>query len=150
MLTDELLTLAAAAGAAVATAAGTDAWEGLRTRLGGWLGRGDAGSEQEALAELDTTAAELLGRGTPTGAELERYGEAWRDRVAATLERLDGPERAEAADELARLVGQEQPAPSRGDQTVHGDIRVHARQGFVAHSINGNVYFGPPPPPVRP
>lgn len=153
MLTEELQTLAAAAGTAAATAAGTDAWEGLRTRLGGWFGRGDAHREQSALAELDAGAAELQEGGTPTGAALERYGAVWRDRVVVTLERLNGPEREEAAAELRRLVAAE-PAASEsrvGDQNVRGDIRVHAEQGSLAAGlINGNVSFGPPPPPVRP
>ncbi|MEU6484444.1 hypothetical protein [Streptomyces sp. NPDC046887] len=153
MLTEELLTLAAAAGAAVATAAGTDAWEGLRTRLGGWLGRGDARGGEGALAELDAGAAELLADGTPTRAELERYGAAWRDRVITTLERLDGPEREEAAAELHRLVEREPAAREvrGGDQHVQGGIRVHAEQGSLAAAlINGGVSFSPPPPPVRP
>ncbi|MEV7996885.1 hypothetical protein AB0O67_34895 [Streptomyces sp. NPDC086077] len=153
MLTEELLTLAAAAGAAVATAAGTDAWEGLRARLGHWFGRGDGRRGEAALAELDGSAAELLEGGTPTGGELERCGAAWRDRVVATLERLDGPDRDEAAHDLRRLLAEEPTAPKihSGDQHVQGDIRVHAEQGSLAAAlINGNVHFSPPPPPVRP
>ncbi|GGT03878.1 hypothetical protein [Streptomyces chromofuscus] len=153
MLTEELLTLAAAAGAAVATAAGTDAWEELRARLGAWFGRGDSRQEEAALEELDGSAAALLEGGTPTGAELERYGAAWRDRVVATLERLDGPDREDAARDLRRLVVEDPAAPEihGGDQNVRGDIRVHAEQGSLAAAlIQGNVHFGPPPPPVRP
>ncbi|MFE5810551.1 hypothetical protein [Streptomyces sp. NPDC056491] len=153
MLTDELLTLAAAAGAAVATAAGTDAWEGLRARLGVWFGRGDARLEESVLGELDSSADRLLEAGTPTGTELEHCGATWRDRVAAALEQLDGPDREDAARELSGLVaGETAPAPAPGgDQNVGGDIRVHAEQGSLAAGlINGNVTFSPPPPPVRP
>ncbi|WP_327260507.1 hypothetical protein OG444_02525 [Streptomyces sp. NBC_01232] len=153
MLTDELLTLAAAAGAAVATAAGTDAWEGLRARLAGWFGRGDARLEESVLGELDSSADRLLEAGTPTGTELEHCGATWRDRVAAALEQLDGPDREDAARELSGLVaGETAPAPAPGgDQNVRGDIRVHAEQGSLAAGlINGNVTFSPPPPPVRP
>ncbi|MFE0010762.1 hypothetical protein, partial [Streptomyces erythrochromogenes] len=134
-------------------AAGTDAWEGLRARLGGWFGRGDARLEESVLAELDSSADRLLDAGTPNGAELERYGAAWRDRVAAALEQLDGPDREDAARELRRLVtGETAPAPAPGGaQNVRGDIRVHAEQGSLAAAlINGNVTFSPPPPPVRP
>ncbi|WP_405786969.1 hypothetical protein OG753_02930 [Streptomyces sp. NBC_00029] len=153
MLTDELLTLAAAAGAAVATAAGTDAWEGLRARLAGWFGRGDARLEESVLGELDSSADRLLEAGTPTGTELEHCGATWRDRVAAALEQLDGPDREDAARELSGLVaGETAPAPAPGgDQNVRGDIRVHAEQGSLAAGlINGNVTFSPPPLPVRP
>ncbi|MEV6534608.1 hypothetical protein AB0M86_34335 [Streptomyces sp. NPDC051639] len=152
MLTDELLTLASATGAAVATAAGTDAWEGLRARLGRWFGRGDAGHEEGVLAELDASASELLASGAPTEAEFERYRAAWRDRVVAALVRLDERDREDAVRDLRRLIAQEAaPRVRSGDVNAQGDVKIRAEHGSLASgTINGNVNFGPPPPPVRP
>ncbi|MEU2623121.1 hypothetical protein ABZ642_34305 [Streptomyces sp. NPDC007157] len=153
MLSDELLALASATGAAVATAAGTDAWAGLRAGLGRWFGRGDAGREEGVLAALDASAAELLASGAPTEADFERYRSAWRDRVVAALVRLDEPDREGAVRDLRRLVAQEAAAPRArsGDVNAQGDVRIRAEHGSLASgTINGNVTFNPPPPPVRP
>ncbi|MGC8920741.1 hypothetical protein [Streptomyces griseoaurantiacus] len=153
MLNDELLALASAAGTAVATAAGTDTWEGVRARIGGWLSRGDARREEGVLAELDSGAAELLGSGGPTDAEVERYRAAWRDRVVAVLSMLDEPDRENAARDLRQLIAQEVAAPRLDGGSVHAqrDVQIRAEHGSLASGvINGDVNFSPPPPPVRP
>jgi hypothetical protein len=152
MLSDELLALASATGAAVATAAGTDAWEGLRARLGRWFGRGDAGREESLVAELDSSTSELLASDAPTEAELERYRAAWRDRVVAALVRLDETDREDAARDLRRLIAQETaPRVRSGDVNAQRDVQIRAEHGSLASgTINGNVTFSPPPPPVRP
>ncbi|MFJ1958558.1 hypothetical protein ACIOGT_39130 [Streptomyces microflavus] len=152
MLSEELLALASATGAAVATAAGTDAWQGLRARLGRWFGRGDAGREEGVLAELDSSASELFASGAPTEAEVERYRAAWRDRVVATLMRLDEGDLENAVRDLRRLMAPEAaPRFGSGDVNAQRDVQIRAEHGSLASGIiNGNVTFSPPPPPVRP
>ncbi|MFZ3474947.1 hypothetical protein ACODT3_01270 [Streptomyces sp. 4.24] len=61
--------LAAAGGAAVVQAAGTDAWTGLRQAVAGWFARGDARREQAALERLDQTADALRATQEDDGAE---------------------------------------------------------------------------------
>jgi predicted signal transduction protein with EAL and GGDEF domain len=59
MLTEALMAVSGAGGAAVVQAAGTDAWTGLRQRVARLLGRGDTQRERAELERLDRTAQTL-------------------------------------------------------------------------------------------
>lgn len=88
----ELIALATTAGTAVATAVGTDAWHGLRTQVARLFRHGHApeAAEQEALANLDSTAAELT-QAAPDTAEQARSAAAdlWAGHFQALLGELD-------------------------------------------------------------
>lgn len=89
MLDQALTALAAAGGAAVVQAAGTDLWTGLRQAVAGWFGRGDAEREQAELQRLDRTAAELRSAPADEAERLRIRAEAaWQARMEALLENL--------------------------------------------------------------
>ncbi|MFD3554459.1 hypothetical protein ACFWWA_20525 [Streptomyces goshikiensis] len=150
MLEQALVALAAAGGAAVVQAAGTDAWGGLRRAFARWFGRGDAQREQAALDNLDSTASEL-----ETADEDARRDQAvmWRTRIADRLEDLSGDEQALAAAQLDALVNgrSSQGSATAGQDglAVSGDFGgVHADRGSIAAvTIHGGAHIGPPPDP---
>ncbi|WP_371614235.1 hypothetical protein [Streptomyces sp. NBC_00454] len=100
MLVEALTTLAAAAGGAVAQAAGTDAWQAVRRRVAELSGRGDA-----ELERLDRTSR-ALEPGTTADQESERVRQAgmWQARFETLLESLDPEDQRRAADELRALL----------------------------------------------
>ncbi|MFI9810224.1 hypothetical protein ACIHEJ_39085 [Streptomyces sp. NPDC052301] len=154
MLDQALIALASAAGAAVASAAGTDAWIEIRARVASFFGRGGPpGAPQRALDRLDRSAGEL---------ESARSGEAdsvragvaasWRARFEDLLEGLDDPDRQDMVERLRELVALAQQAISgvsaEGEGIAFGgrtDIR--ADNGSVAAVRMGDVSIGNPPPP---
>ncbi|RSS70279.1 hypothetical protein [Streptomyces sp. WAC06614] len=153
MLEQELVALAAAGGAAVVQAAGTDAWGGVRRAFARWFGRGDERREERALERLDTTAAELEG----AGHDDTRRDQAvvWRTLIAARLEDLPGDERAVAAAELAALLNGAY-APHDGPAAGAGGVAVQAQDfggvqasggSIAALTINGGAAINPPPVP---
>ncbi|MFI0937597.1 hypothetical protein [Streptomyces sp. NPDC021020] len=156
MLEQALAALAASGGAAVVTAAGTDAWTELRARLARWFGRGSDRRETATLERLDTAAAELE---SAPGAELEavrgRVGVVWTNRIRDVLEDLDDGERASAADELRALLAELPAAPVQmsatdGSLVAGGDVHVHtaAPHSVAAAVIRGDVHVGVNPPPT--
>ncbi|MFF7889564.1 hypothetical protein ACH40F_53300 [Streptomyces sp. NPDC020794] len=125
--------LAAAGGSAVVQAAGTDAWEGLRSRLARWFGRGDAARERGELERLERSAAELEAADTGAAEQVRTRQEAvWTTRIEALLEGMDDDEeRARAAAELEQLLEQAAPSASGGGglvsgNTFHGPTAVQA------------------------
>ncbi|MFF0160641.1 hypothetical protein ACFYRY_24375 [Streptomyces sp. NPDC005263] len=105
MLVETITALAAASGAAVVQAAGTDAWNGLRTRAGRMLSRGDSAREQAELARLDLTAEALTSHdAVDTAAVRLRHEGVWQGRFEGLLQSIDGPELARTADELRELL----------------------------------------------
>jgi hypothetical protein len=155
MLEQALAALAASGGAAVATAAGTDAWTQLRTRVARWFGRGSDRRETVTLERLDTTAAELAAApGAELAAVRERAGAVWTNRIRDLLEDLDTAERTTAADELRALLA-ELPArteahASDGAVAAGRDVNVHATgpHSVAAAVIRGDVHVGANPPPT--
>ncbi|MFI6940809.1 hypothetical protein ACIBI4_16160 [Streptomyces sp. NPDC050418] len=147
MLDQALIALASAAGVAVAQAAGTDAWQGIRERVARLFGRGPApeAGEDAALARLDRTAAELEG----TASE-EAVAAAWETRFRDLLADAGDAERAEVAQQLRELVAL---ARESGGQvvgegiTVTGDVHIDAQDGSVAGLRIGNVTLGNPRQP---
>lgn len=126
MLTEALTALAAAGGTAVAQAAGTEAWTGIRQRAARLLGRGDPQRERAQLERLDVTAAALVSA-VADEANLVRQGQAaeWRARFETLLEDLDGSAGGEVAAELRALVAEAARAAGSGAR------------------MEGNVFHGP-------
>ncbi|MFI2199253.1 hypothetical protein ACH47Z_00430 [Streptomyces sp. NPDC020192] len=125
MLEQAWTALAAAGGAAVVRAAGTDAWTGLGEAVARWFARGDAQRERAERTRLDQTAGALR---SADDAERVRIREeaAWQARIEALLEGLDHIERVRAVEEL-RAVLAEHDRP--GTATADGSIAVGAGHG---------------------
>ncbi len=130
MLVEALMALAAAGGGAVVQAAGTDAWNGLRQRVGALFSQGDAAREQSELERLDRTA-QALGPGGAADEAAERLREAgvWQGRFESLLEGLDGSDREHAAQELRALLTF--VATATGDTALATGTAV-AREGGTA------------------
>ncbi|MFI6038094.1 hypothetical protein ACIBBD_28880 [Streptomyces sp. NPDC051315] len=144
MLVEALTALAAAGGGAVVQAAGTDAWNGLRRRVGEIFGRGDAARVQAELSRLDHTAQVLVpGASVDVAAERLRQEGVWAGRFEALLEGLDGPGRERAAEELRELLAF--VAASAGDAAV-ATGRAVARDGGSAVTGIKNTAGGRPGP----
>ncbi|MFE3646298.1 MULTISPECIES: hypothetical protein [unclassified Streptomyces] len=140
---EALRAVAAAGGAAVVRAAGTDAWADVRERTAGLFGGG--AERQQVLDALDRTRAELAAGGGAADA-----GAQWRDRFARRLDGLDGAERLRFIGGLAELAAAEAgpaAAGAGGGATVQGDLSVRAERGAVAGVFQGSVHLENPRPP---
>ncbi|WP_405407613.1 hypothetical protein [Streptomyces decoyicus] len=153
MLDQALTALAASGGTAVVTAAGTEAWTGLRQAVARWFGRGDAQREQTELQRLDQTGTALQDA-DPAEAERVRIRleASWQARIEAVLESLRKAERDQAADRLRDLLAQHAPqgavTAGPGGLAVGGDMDIRADGGSIAAGvIHGGAYTGTPPVP---
>ncbi|MFC9795569.1 hypothetical protein ACFVJI_23360 [Streptomyces sp. NPDC127584] len=149
MLEQALAALAAAGGAAVVQAAGTDAWTGLRQAVARWFARGDDGREQLTLERLDQTSAALR-EASEDAAELRiRLETAWQTRIEALLDGMDEAERGRAAEQLLGLLARHAPGSvvSAGDGgvSVGGNVTISAPHGVAGWQV-GTVHVNPPPP----
>lgn len=148
------MALASAAGAAVSSAAGTDAWAGLRVRVARLFGRGvPSGVNRGVLDRLDRSATELDSAG-PGESDAVRAGVAasWRARFEDLLDELDELDRQDAARQLRELVALAQQAisgVSAEDEgiAIGGDADIKADRGSAAAVRMGDVAIGNPPPP---
>lgn len=152
MLDQALGAVAAAGGAAVVQAAGTDVWAGLRQAVARWFGRGDERRERAELERLDRAADDLeAAEGAAAERMRLRQEAAWQARIEALLESLDASERGRAAEELSALLARHtvHGGASAGDggQAVAGDVRIEAAHGSAAAWSMGNVSLGNPPQP---
>ncbi|MEU0008850.1 hypothetical protein ABZ079_32470 [Streptomyces sp. NPDC006314] len=153
MLEQAWAALAAAGGAAVVQAAGTDVWTGLRDAVARWFGRGDKERERAELERLDRTAGELQSAEAAQSERLRiRQEAAWQARIEALLESLDDQQRARAAEELRALLAQhaQQGAASAGPGglAVGGNMDIRAEDGSIAAGvIHGGAHIGRPPTP---
>jgi hypothetical protein len=144
MLPEALTALAAAGGAAVVQAAGSDAWEGLRDRLARWFGRGEAELERGELERLEHSAADLAAAEAGNAERVRTRQEAvWQTRIEALLEGLgDDEQRAQAAAELQQLLKQAAPSAADGGGLVSGNI-FHGPTAVQAGNHNRqDVRFG--------
>jgi hypothetical protein len=144
MLSEAMTALAAAGGAAVVQAAGTDAWTGVRQQMARWFGRGNPQREHAQLERLDRTAAELeAAQATEVERVRIRQEAAWQGRIEALLESLEDIERARVADELRTLLAQQTShsnvSAGRSGLAVGGNVNVQADHGSVAAVTMGNV-----------
>jgi hypothetical protein len=128
MLPETLTALAAAGGSAVVQAAGSDMWEGLRSRLARWFGRGDAERERGELERLDRSAGDLAGADAGAAERIRmRQEAAWQTRIETLFENLaDDDQRSRAAAELRQLLEEAAPATT-------GDAGL----------VSGNTFNGP-------
>ncbi|MDT0573428.1 hypothetical protein RM704_39325 [Streptomyces sp. DSM 3412] len=158
MLAEALIVLASAAGAAVAQAAGTDAWVGVRERVARIFGRGDASAAQVALVRLDRTAAALDAAEPEQADQLRaRLDASWQARFEDLLESLNEADRVVVAGQLQELVtlrsGAVGGASARdGGLTAGGDVDIRAEGGSVAGGvIHGGIRMENPsqPGPVQ-
>ncbi|MET8135085.1 hypothetical protein ABZV24_24580 [Streptomyces sp. NPDC005251] len=153
MLDQTLVALASAAGAAVASAAGTDAWQGLRQRLARIFDRGDGAGQRVVLDRLDGSVVELERAGPEEREQARaRVMAAWRTRFQDLLEDADDADRAELVrhlDELIRNRQQESRGASAGDGglTVEGSVDIRADRGSAAAGVMGDVTIGNPQRP---
>ncbi|MGW7018682.1 hypothetical protein ACWGGS_04930 [Streptomyces decoyicus] len=142
------MALAAAGGAAVVQAAGTDLWAGLRQRVARLLGRGDAQREQAELERLDRTAAAVRAVGADTEERVRIVEEiSWRTRFETLLESSTAEERELVAIELRALLADTTPpaSASSGGFAAGGKVDIHAEGGAIAAGvINGEVRVGTP------
>ncbi|UYB37820.1 hypothetical protein SLV14_000104 [Streptomyces sp. Je 1-4] len=147
------MALAAAGGAAVVQAAGTDLWAGFRQRVAQLLGRGDTQREQAELERLDRTAAVVRTVGPDTEERARIVEEvSWRTRFETLLESSAPEERALVAAELRALLADATPSTatsaSAGGFAAGGRVDIHAESGAIAAGvINGEVRVGTPWPP---
>ncbi|MFE2280134.1 hypothetical protein ACFXAE_23470 [Streptomyces sp. NPDC059454] len=128
MLVETLTALALAGGTAVVQAAGTDAWNGLRRRVGDLFARGDAARADAELERLDHTA-EVLNTANDVGVERLRQEGVWQGRFEALLESLEPPGQERAAEQLQEMLSF--VAASTGDVAI-GTGKAVAREGGSA------------------
>ena len=165
MLDSTMQALAAAGGLAVAGAAGTDAWAGMRQAVARWFGRGDEQRERAELARLDRTAAALTpapGLGADSGGDpalrtrIEEEA-SWRTRFEALLESLDEARRREAAAQLEALLARavQDRAPDVGGISVAGPGATSVVGPYESHGatinigeVHGGLWPGGPTPPA--
>ncbi|MEV7384332.1 hypothetical protein [Streptomyces lydicus] len=145
------MALAAAGGAAVVQAAGTDLWAGFRQRVARLLGRGDTQREQAELERLDRTAAVVRAVGQDAEERARIVEEiSWRTRFETLLETSTAEERELVATELRALLADAKPSASAsaGGFAAGGKVDIHAEGGAIAAGvINGDVRLGPPRQP---
>ncbi|MGW6638249.1 hypothetical protein [Streptomyces cyaneofuscatus] len=154
MLFESAAALAAAGGAAVVQAVGTDIWVTARGRVASLFSRGDGQRQTAELTRLDQTAQELAGADDNDQNRVVHWQSTWQARLEMLLDSLPEAERNEVSEELESLIQSVNRAarPSSvaaGDLGVAaaGDISIDARGGSVAGavvSVEGDVRLGGP------
>ncbi|MET8168802.1 hypothetical protein ABZT34_31895 [Streptomyces sp. NPDC005329] len=148
--------LAAAGGAAVVQAAGTDAWTGFRQQVASWFGRGNTQRESTELERLDQTATVLETAEADQAERVRLRQEAsWEAWFIALLEGLNSEQRDQAAAELRALLAQHTPqnnvSVGQGGIAAGSDVNIKAEQGSIATGVlHGGASIGTPPMPAPP
>ncbi|MGW4895096.1 hypothetical protein ACWEQL_22910 [Kitasatospora sp. NPDC004240] len=161
MLVETVTAVAAAGGAGVVQAAGTDTWTALRARVARLLGRGRPETERAVLERLDRTGEALTATGPDIAAQVSSQQEAsWRTRFEDFLDTLGPAEQAVAVEELRALLAEAgSPAPppavhaENSGVTVGGSLSNHGgvigRDFTAAVTIGGTDRPTPPGPDQR-
>ncbi|MEU6821561.1 hypothetical protein ABZ921_13090 [Streptomyces atriruber] len=156
MVTEAMVALAAAGGAAVAQAAGTSAWQGFQQAVARWFGQGDDERVRAELDRLDRSANALAAAGDGDGeADRLRLREeaVWQVRFETVLAALGEDEQERAAEALRALLrehtGSGTVTTGEG-QSVGGNVDIRADHGSVAALRMGDVTLGNPPQPGPP
>ncbi|WP_432182465.1 hypothetical protein [Streptomyces sp. NBC_00063] len=156
MLPEIVSGLAGSGATALISAAGTDAWTGVRTRVVDLLRRGGQ-QESAVLRRLDQTVTDL-GQANADGTRAEEVrsslSRSWQTRFTDLLEDLPEAERDAAVAELEALVKhvREHTPDSgaragNGGQAVAGDMHIQASGGSMAAGVvHGGMHMGPPGP----
>ena len=142
MVAEALAALAAAGGGAIVQAAGSEAWEGLRTRVAQLLGR-EPQSQQAVLERLDRTrtALEQAAGNTTTDTRtgtleqtVARQETVWQTRIEDFLDGLGDTERREATAQLQALLdwaaaqrAQHGTTPNATTVVMNANVRDHGR-----------------------
>ncbi|MCM2391874.1 hypothetical protein [Streptomyces albipurpureus] len=148
LLGQALPALAAAGGAAVVQAAGTDVWTAFRARVARLFGRGDTARESAELERLDRTHDALAPGGPGEGAVRDRMVQegVWQARFETLLEDLDDTDRERVAGELQALIVLAASVP--GGVVAAGTGKATARDGGTAttgiHQTGGSSGGGGP------
>lgn len=154
MLEQALSELAAVGGSAVVSAAGTDAWTGLRQALAHWFGRGSPQREEAERERLQQTDAVL--RGTdPAEADQARMrlAASWQARIEVALETLEETDLDQAVRELRAVLHPSGPpdgtSGGAGGLGVAGNVDIHAESGSIAAGvIHGGAQIAHPTVPA--
>lgn len=154
-MAESIAVLAAAGGAAVVQAAGTDAWAAVSGHMRELFIRQRDGRSEPGLMLLDRMAAELSTAQAAADRLRARaqWEEVWRRYLEAWLEGLAGAERTAALRELQEVVvAGGGPAREAGRVQARRDIVVRAENGSVAGGalqVEGGIHlsgpFSPPP-----
>ncbi|MFK4222535.1 hypothetical protein [Streptomyces sp. NPDC019890] len=150
MLDQTLVALASAAGAAVASAAGTDAWQGFRQRVARVFGRPEGTEARVLLERLDRAAAELESAEPDEIEQVRaRVVAAWQTRFHDILEDVGAAGRVEVVQHLSESVRhahQLVPGVSVGDGglAIEGTVDIRADRGSAAAGVMGDVTIGNP------
>ncbi|MFD9412613.1 hypothetical protein ACFWBN_37190 [Streptomyces sp. NPDC059989] len=130
MLAESLTALAAATGAGIVQAAGTDVWTGLRDRVARLLGRE---RPEPVLERLDRTRRELEEAGADDAERTaQRQEAAWQVRIEDFLDAAEEAERDTAAARLRELLAwlaEQQPEqpPAPGTTVMNARASGHGR-----------------------
>lgn len=147
LLGQALPALAAAGGAAVVQAAGTDVWTALRARVARLFGRGDAARESAELERLDRTHDALAPGASQDDVVRVRMVQegVWQARFETLLEELDDSDRKRVAGEVQALIAL--AATATGGVLAAGTGKATARDGGTAttgiHQTGGSGGTGP-------
>ncbi|MET9448918.1 hypothetical protein [Streptomyces cinerochromogenes] len=152
MLDPTVLTLASSGATALVTAAGTDAWSGLRTAFVRWVARGGPQAEGEAEDRLDHTANVLRAAAAEELGRVRLQEEAvWRDRIETALRALDETQRAEAVEGLGKLLAEFAGTATARPASVEigGDVSVRTGHSSIAIGVisGGQPQIGTPRKP---
>jgi hypothetical protein len=156
MSIETITALAAAGGAAIVQAAGTDTWNTVRTALSRLLSHGDTAGESAELERLDHTCTLLRQAVADDVTGRARLEGAWQARLETFLSGLDDHARTAAAQRLTDII--ELAVTARGPVThpktvsAGGDISIRADHGVAGAVINveGGMNIGTPLAPRRP
>lgn len=153
MVGEAIVALAAAGGAAIAQAAGTDAWAGVRRVAARLLGRGDPQREAAELVRLDQTEEALVG-GEAGAGERARWEGVWQARLEMLLSGMGSSEQDVCVRQVEALValagGLAGEAGAYGVQAGR-DVTVRSEQGSVAGAVvhvEGDLRIDHPFPPA--
>ncbi|MFF3890019.1 hypothetical protein [Streptomyces sp. NPDC001914] len=154
-MNESIVALAAAGGAAVVQAAGTDAWTATRERIRQVFSRHHDRGHQAALL-LDRMESELTADPSSAAQDLLRnqWRGVWHGYLESWLQQLPHTEREVLVDELRSASAPSEAAHRTVDVQVGRDVTVRAESGSVASAslrVEGGIHLsapftGPPQP----
>jgi hypothetical protein len=147
---EALLSLASMGAQAIVTAVVTDAWESVKHRFAGLIGRGDPGRTALAVRRLENSREELTGAPADRLELMEKQVAAvWQTRLLDALE--EDPGLASELQVLVDAVWAQLPggtASAAGHGVAAGrNVIITASGGVAAGVIHGNVMPGNPMSP---
>jgi hypothetical protein len=142
MVTDELLALASAGGAALVGAVAKDAWAAAKGGFARLLGRGDPAREAAVEHQLERTRTALQGAG-PEADQVRGQQEAvWAGRLEDLL--AENPDAAAELTALVRQITEATGTRSAGHVVQHATASGNAQQAVLGHGHQTNTFGAPP------